>query len=205
MENTTMRSRRLPVIVPLTLLAALVAGCESSGSSSTVVPAAPRADVHSVDWRNASYTVSCPGLGAPSGQQVPVTLANGSGRTAPVNWFGTSVPLDIRLVDVSYGQLTGDGTEDALVHLSCNPDQSNGVADQLQVFGPGSTLLGSPTVRNRYTSDFAPAIASVGVQNGRISGVAHYWTADDPHCCPSVTLPFSFTWNPGTRSFEQTA
>jgi hypothetical protein len=202
-----MRSRLLPVLAPLALLLSVtLAACDSSSGaagarSNAVVPPAPQTDVHAIDWRDATYTVTCSGLGSPQDQQVPVTLAGGTGKTAPVSWFGASMPLDIAIAQVAYGDLTGDGKDDAVVHLTCNPDGSNGVADEIQVFGPGDELLGKPVLVNRFASDFAPAVRTLAVSGNHLSGTASYWKADDPHCCPSATLPFSFTWNPSTRTF----
>ena len=202
-----MRSRRL-LLAPVALAALLPAlvGCTSgtpSNSASTVAPPPSKADVHGVDWQDASYSIACPGLGGPSDQQVPVTLSKGAGTTAPVTWFGTPVKLDVRLDDVSYGDLTGDGRDEAVVRLTCTPEQSNGVAEEVQVFGPGSELLGTPVLRNPDNSPFAPSIKSLAVQNGRITGTAYYWGPDDPHCCPSQTLPFTFTWDAARSVFVQ--
>src|SRR3954452_6714930 len=151
-ERTRMRSRRLPVspvhLVLAMLLVTLLGACDSGAGtrSAAVVPPAPKADVHSFDWRSASYNVSCPGLGTPANQQVAVTLAGGKGQSPAVPWFGPSVPIDVALVNVTYGDLTGDGKDDAVVHLTCNPHGSNGVADEVQVFGPGAELLGRPVL-----------------------------------------------------------
>jgi hypothetical protein len=202
-----MRSGRL-LLAPLLLMVVAVAGCTSdagsaSRSANTVVPPASKADVHTVNWRNASYSIACPGLGGPSDQQVPVTLASGHGTTDPVTWFGTPTRIDVRLVDVSYGDVNRDGTDDAVVHLSCNPQRSNGVADELQVFGPGSELLAAPVLRNPNASDFAPAIKTLTITNGAITGSAYFWAANDPHCCPSETRPFTLTWNATRSAFDQ--
>lgn len=204
-----MRSRRL-LLAPLALAAVLplAVGC-SSGSdasrSSAVVPAAPsKADVHSIDWRNASYSVSCLGLGGPANQQVPVTLTDGRGTTAPVTWFGPPpVKLDVAVQSIAYGDVTGDGHDDAVVRLSCTPDGSNGVAQEIQVFGPGAELLATPALRNPSGSGFAPAIQSLTVADGRLTGTAQYWAATDPHCCPSQTRPFTFTWDAQRSAFTE--
>lgn len=203
-----MRSRRL-LLAPLVLaaLAPLATACTSNsdaaGSTNTVVPPASKADVHSVDWRNASYSVACPDLKGPADQQVPVTLTNGSGSTAPVTWFGAPVKLDVSLKSVQFGDLTGDGRDEAVVRLACTPHDSNGIAQEIQVFGPGSELLGTPALRNPTGSDFAPAIETLKVADGRITGTADYWSATDPHCCPSQTKPFTFTWDAQRSTFVQ--
>jgi hypothetical protein len=191
----------------LAALLPLAVGCTSdsdaANSANTVVPPAPKADVHSVDWRNASYSVGCLDLGGPANQQVPVTLTNGSGSTAPVNWFGTPVKLDVAVKSVQFGDLTGDGQDDAVVQLTCTPHESNGVAEEIQVFGPGSELLGTPALRNTTGSGFAPAIETLKVAGGRITGTAAYWSATDPHCCPSQTKPFTFTWDAQRSAFVE--
>jgi hypothetical protein len=206
-RSQSMRFRHLlSALLLILVLVPLATGCTSdSGTNSAagVAPPAPPADVHSTDWRNASYSVACPGLGGPSDQQVPVTLADGSGTTAPVSWFDTPVRLQVRLVSVSYGDLTSDGRDEAVIRLSCTPEQSNGVADEIQVFGPGSELLGTPVLRNPDNSDFAPALKSLTVANGAITGSASYWAKDDPHCCPSQTRPFTFRWNAFRSAFDQ--
>ncbi|HSP39549.1 MAG TPA: hypothetical protein VLR26_17555 [Frankiaceae bacterium] len=206
-----MRSRRL-LLAPLLLaaLAPLAVGCSSNSSSNgatssnVVVPPVSKADVHSVDWRNASYSVACVDLGGPADQQVPVTLADGAGSTAPVTWFGSPpVRLDVAVKSVSYGDLTGDGRDEAVVDLTCTPAGSNGVAQELQVFAPGSELLGTPSLRNATGSGFAPAIKTLAVANGHLSGTALAWARTDPHCCPSQSFPFTFTWNAERATFDQ--
>lgn len=202
-----MRSRRLLLAaLALTAVAPLASGCTSDSASagtSTVVPPAAKADVHTVDWRNASYSVACLGLGGPADQQVPVTVSNGSGSTAPVTWFGAPVKLDVTVKSVDYGDLTGDGHDEAVVRLTCTPDGSNGVADELQVFGPGSELLATPSLANPSGAAFAPAIESLAVTDGRITGTAAVWGADDPHCCPSQTKRFTFTWDAQRSVFTE--
>lgn len=161
--------------------------------------------MHGIDWRSASYSLACRGLGGPSDQQVSVTLADGEGASAPVDWFGPPTKIDVSLRSVSYGDVTGDGQADAVVQLSCNPAESNGQVDEIQVFGPGAELLATPTVPNVNGADFTPAVKTIGVENGRITGTAFQWKSDDPHCCPSQTLPFSFTWNAARSAFDATA
>jgi hypothetical protein len=135
---------------------------------------------------------------------VSVTLADGEGTSAPVDWFGPPTGIGVSLKSVAYGDVTGDGQDDAVVQLSCTPAESNGQVDEIQVFGPGAELLATPAVPNVNGSDFAPAIKTLAVENGRITGTAFQWKADDPHCCPSQTLPFSFTWNAARAAFDAT-
>jgi hypothetical protein len=203
-----MRSRRLLLAaLAVAAVAPLASGCTSESAAagtSTVVPPPQKADVHSVDWRNATYSVACLDLGGPADQQVPVTLTDGSGTTAPVGWFGDPpVKLDVSVKSVDFGDVTGDGRDEAVVRLNCTPDGSNGVAQEVQVFGPGSELLATPALRNTSGSSFAPAIDSLKVADGRISGTAAYWSANDPHCCPSKTLPFTLTWDAQRSVFVQ--
>lgn len=202
-----MRSRRL-LLAPLLLaaLGPLAVGCTSGSdgarAADSVVPPAPKAEVRSIDWRAASYSLNCPGLGGPAGEQVPVTMADGAGTTAPVSWFGPPTALEIAVDSVEFGDLTGDGREEAVVRLTCTPEQSNGVADEIQVFGPGAELLAKPVVPNRGASDFAPSIRTLQIRDGRLTGTAYQWAADDPHCCPSQTLPFTFSWNAASTAFD---
>jgi hypothetical protein len=211
-----MGSRRLllaPALLAATLLAgtALLSGCTTNpgagdgaatSAAATIAPPPSKADVHGIDWRSASYSVACRGLGGPSDQQVSVTLADGTGASAPVDWFGPPTRIDVTLRNVSYGDVTGDGQDDAVVQLSCTPVESNGQVDEIQVFGPGAELLATPTVPNVNGSDFTPAVKTLAVENGRITGTAFQWKADDPHCCPSQTLPFTFTWNASRSAFD---
>ncbi len=205
-----MRSRRLllaPVLLGIVTVAAglPLAACSSDADSSPASLTAPpaKADVRTIDWKNATYSVACPGLNGPSDQQVPVTLTNGAGSTAPVEWFGVPATIQVKAVDVAFGDLTGDGRDEAVVRMTCTPEQSNGVADEIQVFGPGSELLTSPVLRNRTNADFAPAVRTLTVSGGAITGTAYYWAPSDPHCCPSETKPFALRWNPATSSFDE--
>lgn len=120
-----------------------------------------------VDWKNRSYgrfgNGDCP----------DATLTDGR-AVSPDGDMG------IRLAKVQYGDLTGDGVEEALVTLECFAVGGNAYPAVISLAfasGPdGPTRLGDEIV------GVSPAMVS-----GTVRTSDPVWAPNDPRCCPSST------------------
>lgn len=91
--------------------------------------------------------------------------------------------------DVSYGDLDGDGSDEAVVHAVCNYG-ANGVQDSIQVWD-----LDAGTAQRTATLDAAPpsiaeplppTVQDVAVEDGDVVVTWSQYQEDDPRCCPSL-------------------
>ena len=141
----------------------------TSATTSTTTAAAPTpvagTDLRSADWGNRTYHVSddCQGP--------DITLRNGA-------WQDAQGLFGVRLAGVIYGDLTGDGQDDAVVMLECFAIGGNAYpATPNFVFtsnASGPVQLGDAFEGNKA--------AIVGNTVQTTDGV---WGANDPRCCPS--------------------
>jgi hypothetical protein len=144
-------------------------------------------DVRNVDWGNATYTVTCPGLGI---KPTTVRLVRGQASVPPNQPFG----LHVRLATSLTADVTGDGRVDQVLLLGCSTGGS-GFATEVQVFADGPRLLARlpapPVVPSAY---FSPQFEKVWVSAGRLQTVAQYWAPDDCHFCASIHLSITWRW-----------
>jgi len=137
-----------------------------TGADYTVPVGSSRGvDLRTVDWRNRSYG----------------TIGNGDCPEAALrdgevaNQF-----MGVRLAQVAYGDLTGDGAEEALVTLECYPVGGNAypmVVSFVFTSGPGGpTRLGDVIVGAQPT-----------IVGGAVRTADPVWAPADPRCCPSRT------------------
>lgn len=91
--------------------------------------------------------------------------------------------------DVTYGDVDGDGRDEAVVHTVC-AFGANGAQDSIQVWDldTGSAevkaTLGEPPAA--VTGPLPPAVKDVAVDpDGTVAVTWTHYTEDDPNCCPS--------------------
>lgn len=180
---------------------ALAANPDLVGVILATVRAAVKAQtptpVDEIDWSTRRYTVDCAGIGdRPFG----VDVRNGVGAGPPDSQ--NSDGLDVRVVDAVPGELTGDGTRQEAVLLSCAPRNvsPNFYTVEVQVFraGPGKLATLRPPV-GATPSDFGiePRLNGqpFAVADGHLLTGTDYWVGRDARCCPSVTKTIQWTWN----------
>lgn len=102
----------------------------------------------------------------------------------------------LRVDNIVYGDLDGDGSDEAVIHTACSYG-ANGVQDTIEVWGvrDGAVqILGTvPAFDEGSSGRFPPSVSSVSVTDAGVLEVV--WTTfgeDDPHCCPSTEATVSY-------------
>lgn len=118
---------------------------------------------------------------------VPRTIRVSEGESNVIDEdFFTQLEVD---GDVVYGDLNGDGLDEAVVHTVCEYG-ANGAQDTIQVWG---LETGSAEVRasvgeppESVSGPLPPAVKDVAVDDdGTLAVTWTHYDADDPNCCPS--------------------
>ena len=187
--RTPSRSRRSTVtLAALGGLAAVVALANPSEpvAPAAAAPAGEEADAgHDLDFR----TVTQPGSVCDEALDAPprlITVADGSSGLLD-DATVTRLSIDD---EVQYADLDGDGSDEAVVQLSCDYG-ANGVQDDVQVWrssGRLTQLVDTVSAAPASVADdsaFPPAVASVAVDGSTVEITWQVWADDDPHCCPS--------------------
>lgn len=90
---------------------------------------------------------------------------------------------------VAYGDITGDGIENAIVHTVCSYG-ANGTQHTLQVWdvSTGTARIAATITEPpaEVTGPLAPDVTSYRVDDGALEVVWTSYTDDDPNCCPSL-------------------
>jgi hypothetical protein len=136
-------------------------------------------DVHSVDFRNFTYTPACADFEAAPGEaKNPIRVAGGRFEARP----GTDLEgTYFEVTDVTYGDLTGDGHDEAIVQTMCSTG-GTGRFDEGFVYGMKDgkpVLLGeipggdraSGGVRCVRVEDGALQVERTGNESGAARGV----------------------------------
>ena len=88
---------------------------------------------------------------------------------------------------MAYGDLDGDGAEEAVVHTVCAYG-ANGAQDTVQVWAVDDDepvlvdTLGEPSTR--VTGPLPPALVDAAVDDGELVLTWTHYGEDDPNCCP---------------------
>lgn len=120
---------------------------------------------------------------------------------------GSSSILDLgmltRLVvhpGVVYGDVDGDGQDDAVVHVTCAYG-ANAADDSVHVW---SLQRGAPYLRASVaepplsvTGSLPPAVEHVAVSGGRVAVTWTHYADADPNCCPSLETTIRYTFDGG--------
>jgi len=155
-------------------------------SSAVLVVALVGCNVSQVAWKNASYTVTCPGF--PIHPQV-VRLVNGHGVASQGG------PLYVNLATAITSDVTGDGRADEVLLLGC-ARQASWYSVEIQVYGDGPVVLARLAAPYLVPSAyFPPQFTGVWVSGGRLHATAEYWAPTDCHFCASIHLAITYGWN----------
>jgi hypothetical protein len=190
-------------------------GCSSSGSttagSTTEDPAPKSADLRQVDWENASVPAEV--CGGDGDLQLHDGVALVSSTRWTDDWQGlepAEVPGQVEVWsygDASFGDIDGDGLEDAAVSLWC----TNGGGTAGGQLGQGLALMsgasgGTRTLgiaatdpANDSSDAHAPYfdISTVRIEDHRLFAEELAYRPHDGDCCPSGRTSSSWTLRHG--------
>ena len=128
---------------------------------------APTAPLNRVAWDSHIYRVDCP------------DSVNGTIRLAKGYWEGPNGPLDgsVQLGTVIYGDVTGDGKDDALVDLQCSTGGSTGI---------GMTVVfTNATGKVEQVGEAIDDSSGPTIEPGGFAVTNDVYLPTDAHCCPS--------------------
>ena len=105
-----------------------------------------------------------------------------------------------------YGDLDGDGNDEAALDFLCRPDGGRLVIDQGYVIVSGTS--GTPAVvgvvSSRYRPDEQPGVVdSVTLGANEITATEQWFQAQDPVCCPSGRATTVWTYDGGQLTPEE--
>ena len=119
--------------------------------NTTAASAAPGPSVRDIDFANRTYPAPCPSLG----DAADLTFTDGGAGLATGDR-----PVVAQLEPVSYGDVNGDGVEDALVMLFCHHQMAESAAAWAGVFSVGADgqgeLIGTPLVIDDNIYEVSP-------------------------------------------------
>jgi hypothetical protein len=173
-------------------LAAAVFAASSGGGSSPradASPTAPAAVDAPADIRDVDFgEVAPPGSACTEGLRFtpPAAIPVTRGRSSVLD-IGRVTRLEVDS-DVVYGDLDGNGNDEAVVHVVCTYG-ANGAEDTVHVWTQrrGHTVhVASLTEPPRsVTGALPPAVAGVAVHGSQVQVTWTRYSADDANCCPS--------------------
>lgn len=188
----------------LAALGALAATAAMAGSADPSSPAAaaPGGDgndaVHDLDFaRVAQPGVTCADALPGATPRVIGVAGGASGVLDDTTLARLRVDPTVR-----YGDLDGDGTDEAVVRATCDYG-ANGAEDTVQVWGANgrlATLVDTVTGAPEAVADesrFPPRVVDVAVDGGTLEITFSVHSADDPHCCASEQAVVSYTLDGG--------
>jgi hypothetical protein len=100
--------------------------------------------------------------------------------------------------DVVYGDVDGDGRDEAVVHTVC-AFGANGAIDSIEVWdldtgvAVDTASVGEPP--ESLTGPFPPAVKDVAVVDGKLEVTWTHYADGDPNCCPSLETTLQYLVN----------
>ncbi len=146
-------------------------------------PAAICPTIRDIDWKNRSYDFGSSGVSdTPTGEEQVLQLRNGLFRIPGEDEFDFG--QEFRASDPVYGDLTGDGVEEAVILLDVQ-DGGNDPPRWLEAY----TIRNCEPVRvgvvpASHPDDEYNSLFNQRVENGRIALERQDWSAGGAHCCP---------------------
>jgi hypothetical protein len=156
------------------------AAATTTASGATEAPA----DIRTVDFGG----VAPPGSACAEGLRFtpPAAIPVDRGRS-PVLDIGRFTQLEVD-PDVAYGDLDGDGDDEAAVHVACNYG-ANAAEDTVHVWtlsrGRPVHVASLTEPPRSVTGPLPPAVADVAIEAGRVEVTWTRYADGDPNCCPS--------------------
>ena len=161
---------------------------------SSVGAAVP--EVHRIDFRNFIY-VALPSDRKDYHLPESIQVKDGefkAGKEMDEVYFG--------ITGIEYGDLTGDGREEAVVHATCGMSMGNGGTDDfyMYVMNKGHVESLGTLSSDEMTRDYLRhqpdgilwRVSSVKVKDGKLD---IEWFADGSHAAPQFIVTLEYRWN----------
>jgi hypothetical protein len=158
-------------------------------------------DLHAVAWANVTLP------GAACGASQPIALDEGTGSVTPIprrwasdHFYGKrAVTVNTDPNAVVYGDLEGNGTDDAALWVNCN--NGGGTADgallyDWVVFSGSSgrlSVVGVITPRVQPAGQL-PTVLQVAIKPGKVVARESFYGRYDPTCCSSGRATTTWTY-----------
>ncbi len=142
--------------------------------------------IRDTDLRNRSYDIFCDSSGAVT----TIDVTDGA-------WTSPTGPEDGSLnnFEVQYGDVTGDGVEDAFVNMDCSVGMGSNAW--------GNTVVLEPTTEGVHQVG-QPIPSRTWLVDGKLIGETLYREESDPMCCPSSIDQSTWILRNGGWSQEST-
>ena len=162
-------------------------------------------DLHKVDWANITLP------GAACGATQPIQLHDGEAaiRHSVEPWWNVVVVYGGL---ASYGDLNGDGRDEAAVYVICSND--GGTADGQLAFadvifgsvGKSLRVLGIITPKQPFSlsTPHVPLLGKPKIQRGKVIAYERWYGPHDGTCCPSGQVKTIWTYANGTLRASRT-
>ncbi|MCD2187858.1 hypothetical protein [Actinomycetospora soli] len=206
-ESPTGRRGGLVVSVIVSLLAGVGLGLGLLTGAVPALPlgagtAGPPLDLRAVDWGDATLPGSvCRSPG-------PIQLRGGQATSVPSAFDGPTpnYPQDVSVEadGVVYGDLTGDGRDEAALPLRCNNHDSTAAGNTVTtvLLFDGSrgqaALLGALASSQPRLGEIPNIITVRQLQPRRVVGDESFYGPEDANCCPSGRATTTWPWTGGT-------
>lgn len=152
-------------------------------------------DIHEIDWRRSRL----PGDFC----DIPELVAFEDGEATAVSNSWGAVHLSVMSTpdDTVYGDVDGDGGDEALIHLEC--DNGGGTASGQLAFGyvvvreSGGALGALGSIVPKLTpqeSSHVTLLGDVEIKAGQITVEELWYRTSDPTCCPSGVALTTWRW-----------
>jgi len=182
------RGRHLPALALAACSLVLLTGCDAG------TPSAP-ADKAALAKRGTP-AVAAPAAGTttPLDWKTPAYLALGCATRA--DWVADGLPADAwdtATVRTTSADVTGDGTDEALVQATC-PVAVSAPADHVVVF---DVTTARPELLGVLGDDLFHPEATVVAEGTTVTLSGPTVAGDDPSCCPGHWGTVTYTWDGG--------
>ncbi|WP_410633788.1 hypothetical protein [Amycolatopsis sp. cmx-4-83] len=139
--------------------------------------------------------------------RVPASLCDTNGDFTLRNGSASGIssrygPLDAGTNNtIVYGDLDGDGHDEAAIDDYCNFSGGNGIPGQGFVVITGKSGKPAPvgivTAQKQTPQTYTSGVETIAISHGRIEATEDWYRPDDAHCCPSGRAQTTWTYNAG--------